>query len=202
MAIYNKTELDGLAEGRFVLGAKAESNVTKMKAQWADERDSADTYGGVMSGSAGTLNLTTSLSDVDTFDTDVTPDNELFAPDQVNDRIPIKSPCLLSCGIIFQGEWTANVDMTIELWVIDSNNPTGVKHISWVDITQSGSGAGRRVDMYKMRQVPMGENAPFSYDFDNPVYIYLRAKASQSATVTQFSIQLAPEYVPFTIRDF
>lgn len=203
MAIYNKVELQALAVSRFPVGVQAGSSAQDVIDQAKDERDSGDTYAGIMSGSGGTLSLTTSLSDVDTFSTNITPANDLFAPDQANNRIEVKEPCNVDCGVIFQGQWADNTDVTFELWVIDSNNPApGIKHPGWIDITQSGSGSGRTVDMFKKRVVPMGANAPWSFDFDSPVYVYMRAKAGSSTTVTQVYIQLSPEYLPYSIRDF
>jgi hypothetical protein len=203
ITIYNKDELEALSQGRFILGDKAGTSVTEISAQIRDERNSGDDYAGIMNGGVDTLELELALSDVNTFDNNVTPDNEIFSPDYVNNRVEVLIPCRVNCGLIFQGEWASNVDVTFELWVVTDTTPyPGIKHPAWEDITQSGSGAGRRVDMFKERAIPMGAQAPWNFDFSGPVYIYLRAKASSaSTTVSQVYIQMSPEYGIYSARD-
>ena len=202
MGIFNKTELAALAVSRIPVGVNAGTSAQNIQDQLTDERDSADRYAAVISGDGGTLNLTTALQDVTTYSTALTSANDIFAPDVANNRIRILQPCLVNLNMQFQGEWASNDDITFELWVIDNNNPTGIKHAAWTNVTQSGSGVARRVDMYKSRTVPMSDKAPFLYDFTGPVYIYMRAKSSGTTTVTQVHIELAPVYEVFTVRSF
>ncbi|AUR92135.1 hypothetical protein NVP1170O_022 [Vibrio phage 1.170.O._10N.261.52.C3] len=134
MAVLNKAELDAQRESTYRRN-KIPKNFERNSYE-LNQTESLDNIAGAISdGVVENIPVTDTITKLTTFNTNDTSENEVFRPDQANDKITLKGTGVYFVTLRFQGRWGVGEDLTFHVYINGVPNP-----ITPFDFSAEGSG--------------------------------------------------------------
>lgn len=147
---------------------------------------------GNMSGDADTFAVTTSPQKLATFSDNDSTNNEIFEPDQANDRINVITNCILIYTVLVNAIWPNNQDLTLQVRVNGAIPSTGTP------VTLGGGGTNKTRQMFGTGILLINQSL-VDAGLGSGANIEIYVDGESNYDLDQLNVTMALQYISFTI---